>query len=472
MLPPNDPPSTRLSEGRRAEGRVDLPERPVEGRIAQEVQREADRLVLADHGPPGAVIDDELNLVQVRGRTAPYLELSPGGPTTNLLKLAREGLIAGLGKAIRRARKGDHAAREGGFRIEDGGRLVDVAIKVIPFRESTLNKDRYFLVLFEDAKPNGGSPATHTPATPDKGGSSRLRRELVATKEYLQSIVEDSATTLEELRASNEEAQAGNEELETAQEELESANEELNTLNEELKTSNVEFGKLNRDLTNLLESISIPLVMVGRDLRIRRFTRAIEPLLNLIASDVGRSITDLQPQMELPDLRRLLFDAMEGGDRKPRDIRDSYGRWYSLRILPSVGPDGKIDGAVLMLIDIDAAKRGLDFAEAIVETVREPLVILSQNLRVVKANKSFYETFHAAPEETEGRLIYDLGNGQWNIPKLRELLENILPAHSTFRDFEVTHEFEHGGRKVMLLNASEIFNPNAQARTICLPLRT
>ena len=104
------------------------------------------------------------------------------------------------------------------------------------------------------------------------------------------------------------------------------------------------------------------------------------------------------------------------------------------------------------------------------ETVREPLVILNQNLQVMKANKSFYETFRAAPEETEGRLIYDLGNGQWNIPKLRELLENILPAHSTFRDFEVTHEFEHVGRKVMLLNASEIFNPNAQARTILLAI--
>jgi two-component system CheB/CheR fusion protein len=210
--------------------------------------------------------------------------------------------------------------------------------------------------------------------------------------------------------------------------------------------------------------------MVGRDLRIRRFTRAMEPMLNLIASDVGRSITDLRPRMELPGLRPLLLDAMEGGNRQPRDVRDSHGRWYSLRVLPSVGPDGKTDGAVLMLIDIDAAKRGLDFAEAIVETVREPLVILDQNLQVLQANKTFYETFRASRGETEGRLIYDLGNGQWNIPQLRELLENILPAHATFRDFEVTHEFEHVGRKVMLLNASEIFNPNAQARTILLAI--
>jgi PAS domain S-box-containing protein len=132
--------------------------------------------------------------------------------------------------------------------------------------------------------------------------------------------------------------------------------------------------------------------------------------------------------------------------------------------------DGKIDGAVVMLIDIDAAKRGADFAEAIVETVREPLVILNQNLQVIKANKTFYETFQTAREDTEDRLIYDLGNKQWDIPKLRELIENILPAHSTFRGFEVTHDFEHVGRKVMLLNASEIFNPNAQARTILLAI--
>ena len=463
-------PVPRLGEGRSSEGRADLRPRTAVGRAAPDALKEADRLVLAEYGPPGAIVDDALNIVQVRGRTAPYLELAPGEPTKNLLKLAREGLVAGLGQAIQTARNSNVAAGADAFRIEEGGRLQGVAIKVIPFGGPPASGERYFLVLFEDAEPDSSRSAVRLPAIEDHGDSLQLRRELVATKDSLQSIVEDNASTLEELRAANEEAQAGNEELETAQEELESANEELNTLNEELKVGNLEFSKVNRDLANLLESISIPLVMVGRDLRIRRFTRAMEPMLNLIASDVGRSITDLQPQIELPDLRRLLLDAMEGGDRKPRDIRDAHGHWYSLHILPSVGADDKTDGAVLMLIDIDAAKRGLDFAEAIVETVREPLVILSQNLQVMKANKTFYETFHAVRGETEGRLIYDLGNGQWNIPKLRELLENILPAHSTFRDFEVTHDFEHVGRKVMLLNASEIFNPNAQARTILLAI--
>jgi len=459
-----------LRESRRTGGRVEVRERIAESRTGLDVQREADRLMLAEYAPPGVIVDDNLNIVQVRGRMAPYLEISPGEPTNNLLKLAREGLIAGLGKAVKTARQTHAAAKERGFRIEDDGQISDVTIKVVPLSGNSSSRGNQFLVLFEDAPPTHSPSSMRKPAIRNNAGNTRLRHELLATKEYLQSIVEDNATTVEQLRAATEEAQAGNEELETAQEELESANEELNTLNEELKISNVEFSKVNRDLANLLESISIPLVMVGRDLRIRRFTRAIEPMLNLIASDVGRSITDLQPQMELPDLRRLLLDAMESGNRKPRDVRDAHGRWYSLRILPYVGPNGKTDGAVLMFIDIDAAKRGLDFAEAIVETVREPLVILNQNLQVVKANKAFYETFRAVREETEERRIYDLGNGQWNIPKLRELLENILPARSTFRDFEVTHEFEHVGRKVMLLNASEIFNPNAQARTILLAI--
>ena len=149
-------PSPRLGEGRRAENLPDLRRRTAGGIAGPDVLREADRLVLAEHGPPGAVIDDAMNIVQVRGRTAPYLELSPGEPTQNLLKLAREGLIAGLGKAIRAARQRNAVASENGFRIEDGGQIIDVTIKVIPFKGASSSEERYFLVLFEDAGPKDG----------------------------------------------------------------------------------------------------------------------------------------------------------------------------------------------------------------------------------------------------------------------------------------------------------------------------
>jgi two-component system CheB/CheR fusion protein len=199
--------------GRYAEVRVDRPQRVAEGRPALDVLREADSLVLATHGPPGAVIDEDMNIIQVRGHTAPYLSFRRE-PTHNLLKLAREGLIAGLGKAIRSARHTNSPAREDGFRIEGGGQLRDVAINVTPFGGSPPSKDRYFLVWFEDAAPGAGPRTKLQPAIPDNGRAARLRREVVATKEYLQSIVEENATTL---RNSGRRT-GGQRRLETAQE--------------------------------------------------------------------------------------------------------------------------------------------------------------------------------------------------------------------------------------------------------------
>jgi len=97
-----------------------------------------------------------------------------------------------------------------------------------------------------------------------------------------------------------------------------------------------------------------------------------------------------------------------------------------------------------------------EFARHVFDTVREPLIALSLDLKVWLANKSFYDSFKVTPEDTEGRRIYDLGNGQWNIPRLRELLEEIIPYDETFDNFEVDHEFESIGRKLMLLNARRV----------------
>src|SRR5208283_5279653 len=97
-----------------------------------------------------------------------------------------------------------------------------------------------------------------------------------------------------------------------------------------------------------------------------------------------------------------------------------------------------------------------NYAQNIVDTVREPLLILDATLRVRSANRAFYQTFHVSPVETEGRLIYELGNGQWDIPDLRTLLEDIVPKSSVFNDFELEHTFPAIGRRVMLLNARKL----------------
>ncbi|MEJ2105550.1 MAG: PAS domain-containing protein, partial [Ignavibacteriaceae bacterium] len=112
----------------------------------------------------------------------------------------------------------------------------------------------------------------------------------------------------------------------------------------------------------------------------------------------------------------------------------------------------------------------IDVFDNFLDSLREPLVVLDSDLKVVKANRSFYRTFNVKPDETEGILIYDLGNGQWNIPKLRELLEDILPQNSVFNDFEVEHNFETIGRKIMHLNARRIYRKSNQTQLILLAI--
>jgi chemotaxis protein methyltransferase CheR len=112
----------------------------------------------------------------------------------------------------------------------------------------------------------------------------------------------------------------------------------------------------------------------------------------------------------------------------------------------------------------------MEFFYNILNSFREPLMVLDSDLKVLKANHSFYRTFDVSPEETEGILIYNLGNGQWDIPRLRELLEDILPQNSSFNDFEVEHNFADIGRKIMHLNARQIYRESSQTQLILLAI--
>ena len=117
--------------------------------------------------------------------------------------------------------------------------------------------------------------------------------------------------------------------------------------------------------------------------------------------------------------------------------------------------------------EVDEAR---EYAESIINTVREPLIALDKDLRVVTASYSFYEAFKVKPEDTVGQLIYDLGNKQWDIPKLRELLETILPQKTSFDNYEVEHDFTTIGRRIMLLNARQIKRESGKRRIILLAI--
>src|SRR2546425_4996791 len=245
--------------------------------------QEVDRILLSKYAPAGVLVNEATEILQFRGHTSPYLEPAPGQASLNLLKMAREGLLMELRVAIDKARKQNAPVRRERLSIKQDGGLAQVTLEVIPV--SGPARERNYLVLFESVPPSGESRASGrtAPSGPRRPAVEHqiknLHQELTATKEFLQSIIQEREAANEELQAaneelqsSNEELQSTNEELETAKEELQSVNEDLTTVNEELQHRNADQSLLNNDLNNLFVGVNIPIVMLGSDGRIRRFT--------------------------------------------------------------------------------------------------------------------------------------------------------------------------------------------------------
>jgi two-component system CheB/CheR fusion protein len=460
--------------------------------LRSEVPKEADRMLLARYGATGVVVDEGLNILEFRGETDPFLEHAHGQASLSLIQMARKGLLAELRQAVQEAREKDVPSRKEGLRIRYRGQLRTVSLEVIPIKGRAA-AERCLLVLFEterqparaEGRAGSGRPPPPTADAPD-WEIAPLKRELAETAQYLHTVMREHGAALEELQSTNEEALSGNEELQsvneelqTAKEEIQSANEELATLNQELQERNLQLGQSNDDLVNLLGSVNIPLVMVGRDLRLRRFTPAAEKLFSLVPTDVGRPLGDVRTRLEAPELEREIREVIDSLRRSEREVLDQQGHVYVMQIWPYLTRENKIDGAVVVLMDVDALKRSaeeiqraLNRANAIVATVREPLLILDRELRVEKANRAFYRRFEMRPEETQGRLLWELGGGQWDQPDLRSSLEDVLARDGSFEDLEVEQEFPGVGRRTMALNARRLLDGGSVRVLLAMEDRT
>ena len=453
--------------------------------------QEVDRILLSRYVPAGVLINEASEILQFRGHTSPYLEPAPGQASLNLLKMAREGLLMELRVAIDKARKQNAPVRREKVSIKQDGALTQVTLEVIPV--SGPARERNYLVLFERVLPpeEPRAPGSTAPGatlrsrrTATERQTENLRRELTATKEFLQSIIQEREAANEELQAaneelqsSNEELQSTNEELETAKEELQSVNEELTTVNEELQHRNVEQSQLNNDLNNLFAGVNIPIIMLGSDGRIRRFTRMAGEVFSLIPADLGRPIGDIRLLPDLADLEQVCKHVVDTTTVAEREVRDRDGRWYSLQVRPYTTADNQIDGTVITFDDINAPKSRVDQATStrddahtIVDSVPVPLMVLDTELRVAWASRSFYETFQVTPEETTEHFIYELGNGQWNIPALRKALAEVFEKNVGFQQFEVEHDWGRVGAKTMLLNARPMPREDKARRMILLAI--
>jgi two-component system CheB/CheR fusion protein len=455
-----------------------------------DLSRQVDTLLLGLYAPAGVIINERMEVVEFRGRTAPYLEAPAGQPQVNLLKMVRGELLSELRGALGRAKETGTLVRRERVRLAMNGGTTRCNIVALPIAGTAEAKDRLFAILFEPAAPDPvlierkGARAGVTRRRSREARGDALEHELAATKEYLQSLIAEHqlandalAATNAELVSSNEELLSMNEELETAKEELQSTNEELSTLNDEMQNRNHELSQLNNDILNLLNGVEIAIVIVDAKLRVRRFTPQASTTLNLLPSDVGRPISDIRPNVLVPHLDQLINQVMHSVVPEELEVQDGEGRWYRMQIRPYKTVENKIDGAFITLVDVDSLKRaqqdaewGRAYSAGIVEAVQVPLIVLDEKLVVQSANEAFYETFRMSPADTEKSSLFDLGKGLWDAADLRNRL-GAMPAGSTrFQNVKVEVEVPHLGKRITSLSARPVRSGPGMAPLLVLAI--
>ncbi len=296
---------------------------------------------------------------------------------------------------------------------------------------------------------------------------AELRAELVNAKQSLRSVVgqleqsnEELRIVNEELRISNERLQRANEELTGAKEELIASNRELTMLNQEMAARNASANRLSDDLANVLNSSEIPIVILARNARIRRFTPAAAALFGLTTSDVGRSIGVMKGTL-MRRMALLALEVLEKGRPSEARLQDDQDRWFMLTAHPYVTAGKALDGAVITAIDVDEATKVKEraeearrYAENIVNTVRESLLVLDRDSRVLSANMAFYQTFELGPAQVEGLPLSEI-EGLPSLPAVREGLERLAEG-GAFEELRIAEEFPKLGFRAFVVTASRI----------------
>ncbi|MCX6133937.1 MAG: PAS domain-containing protein [Ignavibacteriales bacterium] len=459
----------------------------------QNITQLAEQVILQNYSPNCVITTANGDIVYIHGRTGKYLELTHGEAKMNIIEMARDGLQQELPVLMRKVLSGKKSLTAEGIKVKTNGstQVINLTVKPIKEPKEMLGS---LLVIFEEALPSKLLSASKRIHYDKKSGKhiEGLERELRSTKENLRSTIEELETsneelksTNEEMQSTNEEMQSSNEELETSKEELQSLNEELITVNTELQNKNDELSGINNDMKNLMESIGMPTIFLDAKLRVKKFTFHATKIVNLIASDIGRPITDIATNLKYGKLIEDAKEVLRTLECKEIELQTNDGLWYQMRILPYRTTSNVIDGVVVTFSDISNAKAAYEkinrlnqgiqhareYADNIVATVRESLLVLDKDLRVVSANRSFYRTFNTASETTVGKSIFELDNAKWEIPQLRELLEEILPRQNVFEDVEIDYNFVNGGRKKLLVNARQMFHGKKRTKLILLAIQ-
>jgi len=257
-------------------------------------------------------------------------------------------------------------------------------------------------------------------------------------------------------------------------------NEELMTVNSELERKNQELSQVNSDMRNLLNSVDEATIFLDSEIKIRRFTPQIERITNLLPGDVGRPILDIAMKLRYENLAEDVKEVLESLNTKEKEVQTKDGHWYKLKILPYRTLENVIDGVVITFNDIneqktvqqrlsnltEEAQASQEYAESIVNTVREPLLILDQDLIVRSANASFLEQFDTISDSIRGHKLSDILNDMWKIPSLIDRLNELSAKETTLEDFSVEVVTPTLGKAMFEVTARKLLIPSGKPSMI------
>jgi two-component system CheB/CheR fusion protein len=328
------------------------------------LQTAADQLVLRQFAPPAVLTNDQGDILYISGHTGKYLEAAAGRANWNIFVMARESLRYELSTGFQKSLRTQEAVILSGLHVVSNGHKQSLKISIRQLDDPESLRGMVMIVFTDVAEP--------TIIRPDKCGQKRsprhervteleeeiirIRNEARTTREDMQAAQEEGRATNEELQSTNEELQSTNEELTTSKEEMQSLNEELQTVNAELQAKLDELSRADSDMKNLLDSTDIATLFLDRKLNVRRYTPRAARIIKLIPADEGRPVTDLASQLDYPDLACDARDVLRKLIPVEKPVSAKDGRWFTVRIMPYLSLEDRIDGVVITFTDITKSK--------------------------------------------------------------------------------------------------------------------
>ncbi len=365
----------------------------------------------------GIFIDKDFEVKQAIGAFKNFISFPEGNFNFNLLKLVPPDLSIALSTGIRKAIKDNEKVVQKKVKVEAGKKIRTINIVIKPYlNQKTYLQPFLFIILNEleqELKPVGKSSVSGTKESSGKQ-LEELEMELRDTKENLQAVIEEVESANEELQSSNEEIISSNEELQSTNEELQSLNEELHTVNVEHQLKIKELIELNDDLNNYFNNSEVGQILIDKNLIVRKYTPFAKKQINLIESDVGRSITDLSTNFRDDKFIQRIKTVMKSGNREEQEVVMNEGTTYLMRLAPFYRQDKKIDGVVVNFIDVSQLKTLTSILEAVLNSSTSGILakkaIRDQDNKIIdfeyiSVNRSAEIMLHLQPGELVGKRL-------------------------------------------------------------------